>query len=312
MAKHTSNHDDNVALVKEAFETLFNQRDYAAAERFWSPNYIQHSAHIAPGREGLFNLIRAAPTGLRYEPGMSLANGDTVMIHGRFSNTGRSRSWIAVDIVRVVEGVLVEHWDVLQDEVTAEESESGLPMFGQAFPAGDRGLASHRRIVVGHVAGRSAILSDELRPAYRFETVPGFEQTYMWAAPDTEERVPEIVDSVLERSALPSSAGSLVQIVTFPPRSANAQPADPASIQKEYRTRLPGLAETFEGDGSQMHATPTLDYAILLQGRLDLEVDDGHLVSLAAGDMVVQQSTRHGWRNNGTLPATIAFIMLGS
>jgi predicted SnoaL-like aldol condensation-catalyzing enzyme len=47
----------NKAIVLEAFETLFNERDYAAAERFWSPNYIQHSAHIAPGREGLFNLI---------------------------------------------------------------------------------------------------------------------------------------------------------------------------------------------------------------------------------------------------------------
>ncbi len=73
----------NKALVLEAFDALFNKRDYAAAERFWSSSYIQHSAHIAPGREGLFNLIRAAPASLRYEHGLILAEGDYVMVHGR-------------------------------------------------------------------------------------------------------------------------------------------------------------------------------------------------------------------------------------
>src|ERR1700675_3593433 len=58
----------NKAIVIEAFDTLFNKRDYVAAERFWSPNYIQHSAHIAPGRDGLFNLIKSMPTTLKYEP----------------------------------------------------------------------------------------------------------------------------------------------------------------------------------------------------------------------------------------------------
>ena len=58
----------NKALVLEAFDTLFNKRDYAAAERFWSPHYIQHSAHIAPGREGLFDLIKSLPPTLKYEP----------------------------------------------------------------------------------------------------------------------------------------------------------------------------------------------------------------------------------------------------
>jgi predicted SnoaL-like aldol condensation-catalyzing enzyme len=51
----------NKALVRKAFDTLFNKRDYAAAEHFWSPNYVQHSAHIPPGREGLFNLVRSVP-----------------------------------------------------------------------------------------------------------------------------------------------------------------------------------------------------------------------------------------------------------
>ena len=126
--------EQNKALVLEAFDTLFNKRDYDAASRFWSDKYIQHSAHIQPGREGLFNLVRSAPAALKYEPGLILAEGDYVIVHGRFSGHGRPRSWIAADIVRVADGVLAEHWDVLQDEATRAESQSGLPMFGTRFP----------------------------------------------------------------------------------------------------------------------------------------------------------------------------------
>ena len=79
----------NKVLVLDAFDTLFNKRDYVAAERFWSPNYIQHSAHIEPGRDGLFNLIRNAPETLRYEHQLIVADGDYVIVHGRFSGIGR-------------------------------------------------------------------------------------------------------------------------------------------------------------------------------------------------------------------------------
>ena len=123
----------NKAFVLEAFDTLFNQRDYAAAERFWSPDYIQHSAHIAPGRDGLFNLIKTLPPTLRYEPGVIVANGDYVIVHGRFSGMGLPVNWIAADIVRIKDGVLIEHWDVIQDEATREQSKSGQPMFGNTF-----------------------------------------------------------------------------------------------------------------------------------------------------------------------------------
>ena len=123
----------NKALVLEAFETLFNKRDYAGTERFWSPNYIQHSAHIAPGREGLFDLIRSLPPTLKYEPGLILAEGDFTIIHGRFSGFGAPVNWIAADIVRLQAAKLVEHWDVIQDEATREQSKSGRPMFGDEF-----------------------------------------------------------------------------------------------------------------------------------------------------------------------------------
>src|ERR1700746_2219432 len=96
--------EQNRTLVMEAFDTLFNKRDYAAAERFWSPDYIQNSAHIAPGREGLFNLIKGVPPTLRYEPGVIAAEGDFVIVHGRFSGFGQAVNWIAADRLRIKDG----------------------------------------------------------------------------------------------------------------------------------------------------------------------------------------------------------------
>ena len=125
--------ENNRKLVLEAFDTLFNKRDYAAAERYWSPYYIQHSAHIGPGLEGLFNLIKSIPPTLKYEPGVIVADGDVVIIHGRFSGLGRPKNRIAADILRIVDGVLVEHWDVIEDEASRTESKSGRPMFGADF-----------------------------------------------------------------------------------------------------------------------------------------------------------------------------------
>jgi predicted SnoaL-like aldol condensation-catalyzing enzyme len=130
----TVTEQQNKAFVLNAFDALFNERNYTAAERFWSPNYIQHSAHIEPGREGLFALVKAAPPDMRYENAMIVADGDDVMLHGRFSNVGQPADWIVADIVRLEDGLLKEHWDVIQDEATREDSKSGLPMYGDTFP----------------------------------------------------------------------------------------------------------------------------------------------------------------------------------
>src|ERR1700739_3849765 len=126
--------EKNKALVLEAFDTLFNKRDYAAAESYWSPIYIQHSAHIEPGREGLFNLIKSIPPSLKYEPGTIVAEGDFVVVHGRYSGIGLPMNWIVADIIRIKDGLLVEHWGVIQDEAHKRESKSGAPMFGKTFP----------------------------------------------------------------------------------------------------------------------------------------------------------------------------------
>ena len=129
-----STQEQKKALVLRAFDLLFNKRDYAAAEKFWSPQYIQHSAHIEPGREGLFNLIKSLPATLRYEAGLVVAEGDFVIAHGRFSGFGAMVNWIAADILRIQDGILVEHWDVIQDEATEQQSKSKAPMFGATFP----------------------------------------------------------------------------------------------------------------------------------------------------------------------------------
>jgi predicted SnoaL-like aldol condensation-catalyzing enzyme len=110
---------------------LFNKRDYAAAERLWPPTYIQHSAHIEPGLRALVNLIKSLPPTLKYEPGTIAAEGD--LVHGRFSGFGPPVNWIVADIVRIEAGIIAEHWDVIQDEATEDQSTSGPPMFGKIF-----------------------------------------------------------------------------------------------------------------------------------------------------------------------------------
>ncbi len=125
----------NKAFVLKAVETLFNKQDYAAAERFWSPAYIQHSAYVAPGREGLFEFVKAAPRELHYENALIVADGDYLMLHSRISGMAQPVNWVVVDIVRIENGLIAEHWDVIQNEATREFSKSGRPMFGDKFLA---------------------------------------------------------------------------------------------------------------------------------------------------------------------------------
>lgn len=159
--------EETKAVVLEAFDTLFNKRDYAKAAAFWSESYIQHSAHIPPGRDGLFNLIRSLPATLRYENARIMVDGRYVMLHGRFSGHGRPRSWVAADIVRMEDGRLAEHWDVLQDEATKEESRSGLPMFGASFAERDPQLAAGQPLTIEDARRIVAPLYDALNQPAR-------------------------------------------------------------------------------------------------------------------------------------------------
>ena len=123
----------NKALVLVALDTLFNKRDYRAAEKYWSPDLILHCAHIGPGRDGLFKFVQAAPAALRYEPGVIVGNEDYVIVHGRISGNGRPRNWIIATVVRIEDRRVAEQWEVAQDEASQGESKSGYPMFGDRF-----------------------------------------------------------------------------------------------------------------------------------------------------------------------------------
>jgi predicted SnoaL-like aldol condensation-catalyzing enzyme len=127
--------EQNKRLVLSAFDTLFNRRDYDAASTMWSEDYIQHSTHIAPSRAGLFDRARSL-LALRYENALAVAEGDYVVLHGRFTGNGQRRPMIVANILRVEGGRLAEHWDVIQDEATEDESKSGLPMIGTRFFVG--------------------------------------------------------------------------------------------------------------------------------------------------------------------------------
>lgn len=170
-----------------------------------------------------------------------------------------------------------------------------------------------RRVVTGHdEKGKSVVVSDGPVPRSReFASLPGWVSALPWATepgePATrtgEDPTPKVT------SLLPASGGTRFIVLTMPPDTAMADPSfDPIAFDREQRADSPGLAELFEPDG--MHATPTVDYGIVLQGEIVLELDDGLLTPLSTGDIVIQDGTRHAWRNRSDRPVTVAFVLIG-
>lgn len=174
--------------------------------------------------------------------------------------------------------------------------------------------ASIRRIVTGHDGeGRAAVATDGVPPRTDvFRHVPGMVSRLVWATPAApalpyggDDPTPAVT------SIVPAPGESRLLIVTFPPDSVFGSPGfDPQAAQRENLAISPGLAELFEPDG--MHQTPTVDYAIVLDGEVWLELDDGCAERLVQHDVVVQNGTRHAWRNKSTRPVTLAFVLIGA
>ena len=118
----------NKEIVKNAVTELFIKGDISALDKYWSDQYIQHNPMIDNGRDALKKLASTLGPGFRYEMGMIVGDGDYVMVHGRYTGFGPN-PMIAVDMFRVKDGKLAEHWDVLQEEVPADKTASGNPMF---------------------------------------------------------------------------------------------------------------------------------------------------------------------------------------
>ena len=127
----TPQEKENIRLVIRALDTLFNKRDYELARKYWSPDYIQRSIFVPPGKEGLFNLIPTISTEMRLEFGLAVATDDVVFVHCRTSGHG-APTFVSGDWFRIKDGLFVEHWDVMQDEVSETESLSKRSMFGEA------------------------------------------------------------------------------------------------------------------------------------------------------------------------------------
>lgn len=120
---------DNQKLVEKAMNDLFVKRDLSAISRYWIGDaYIQHNPQIANGTKALRELVESLPKAFRYEPGAMVAQGDFVMMHGRYIGFA-AQPMIAVDIFRIVNGKIAEHWDVMQAEVPADKTANGNPMF---------------------------------------------------------------------------------------------------------------------------------------------------------------------------------------
>lgn len=175
-----------------------------------------------------------------------------------------------------------------------------------------------KRVVTGHDAqGRSVVVSEGSAPrTVSFDSFPGPEFIELWATETTPTLPASPDDPTLEmKSFVAAPGGTRFRLVKFPAESevdGTAPPAiDPAAVGAEALRKLPGLAESLEPD-FRMHTTDTVDYGLVMSGRIVMELDDGRTVHLEAGDCLVQNGTRHGWRNPGPEPCVVAFIMIGA
>jgi mannose-6-phosphate isomerase-like protein (cupin superfamily) len=171
----------------------------------------------------------------------------------------------------------------------------------------------YRRVVTANVNGKSVIQSDERMQAYEFKTVPGYQHTLIWINPTTPDLRAEQRFDHYSESVVPGPGGTSLQFVTFPPSSIFTEPSfDGEAARREALARLSGLAEHFEKEDPAMHQTNTVDYSVVFEGEMWLELDDGKTVHLKKGDVVVQNGTRHAWRNKGTVPVTMLFFLNGA
>jgi hypothetical protein len=170
-----------------------------------------------------------------------------------------------------------------------------------------------RRVVTGtDGSGRSVLISDGAVPnSHAFETMPGQAQIRVWftqGIPTAEPPEQEPTDN--HGPVVPGPGGASFVLVRYAPDSVVMSPDfDPDASGRELASYAPDLAEWFEPDG--MHRTPSVDYGVVLEGEVWLEVGDGTQVRLTPGDTVVSLAARHAWRNKTQAPATVAFVLTG-
>ena len=173
----------------------------------------------------------------------------------------------------------------------------------------------HRVVTARDAKGRSVFLSASAAPrTHDFVHIPGMAQTQIWATPPALSLDGNISDPTLGLTSLvPPLGGTLFTIVAFAPDSVFMGPDfDALAAAEETQRACPGMSELFESDNPGMHTTDTVDYGIVLEGEIWLELDEGHVQHLHKHDVVVQNGTRHAWRNKSEQTALVAFVMIGA
>ena len=193
-----------------------------------------------------------------------------------------------------------------------------------------------RCVVTGQDArGKSVVARDTSVEPITLATMPGFEFHRLWSSDQTSQLPSDGTQPALGRY-FPPEGGFRFGFFTVPPgghrsaersepigfataRAASAGPAgaraeriDPAAALAELEAKLPGLAETLEPEHPGMHTTDTVDFDVVVSGEIYLELDDGKEVLLKAGDCVVQNGTRHAWRNRSSQPCLLAVALVGA
>lgn len=176
---------------------------------------------------------------------------------------------------------------------------------------------SIRRVVTGHKNGSAVVLSDGPSPTeHRYSHIPGMTTSILWAH-DLNGSGEQDEGAPLGTTATPYPGQARFLVVEFPPDpgvldTGSTEPRfDPVLAAQELATHSPRFIEFFEPDNPGMHRTPTVDFCVVMEGEIWLELDDGHETLFRAGDVVVQQRTRHAWRNKSSSGARLAFAMLG-
>ncbi len=170
-----------------------------------------------------------------------------------------------------------------------------------------------RRVVTGHDrSGKAVFVSHREVEPVTAELLPGSEFHKLWGG----ERAPAFPDDGAEPAQptyFPPIGGFRFGMFSLPPQSsAAAQPSDLAAATRELEAKLPGLMSYMEPGAPGMHTTDTIDFEVVLDGEVWLELDDGKEVHLRPGDTVVQNGTRHAWHNRGTKTARLAVFIAGA
>jgi quercetin dioxygenase-like cupin family protein len=170
-----------------------------------------------------------------------------------------------------------------------------------------------RRVVTGHDAsGRSVFVLDERVEPLVLDLLPGWEFHALWGG-DAVPAVPSDGAEPAWRAYFPPPGGFRFSFSTIPPEGTPPpEGVEEEAALAEVERALPGMLAAMEPDEPGMHTTDTLDFEVILSGEVVLELDDGQERRLGPGDVVVQNGTRHRWRNPGAEPAVMAVFMLGT